>query len=413
MAKAGFRVWGIGGHLEASSEECQAGALPALYIAGSLAITLVCGSLIYKKLVNLYINKSSRRIERQGAIPTVTKDIIHTPMSTLRKNIEEAPQPVTFLCGNVLSLGGTLVLFGPKGEGKSTLAMAMAYAIAKGEACDIIPSDGVQPLPGQAVYYYDLEMHQEQMKSRYEGGVNNLPDLLHWKHDMYNSIDEWLDDVGRQVAGIQPNTNATIVLDNISKCGTGQTSPDVITKMTIRIDGIRDAAKNRGIILSFIIVGHTTLQYASCKPISSSDLAGSSNLVNFADAVMCIGPTRFFGHKLLKVINNRNAPEPDDVIILKRDDEKDGLGFTKVGRMKETDALPRKDGQERYFGIGTPLQGTSSKSARPKSGPNSKIPDEVVDEMVALKEQGLKDGEIAKKIGCTRETVNRRVNERK
>ena len=79
-------------------------------------------------------------------------------MPSLQETINNTDENVVNLAGDMLIKGDTLVVFGQKGVGKSTLTMQIAYSIAKGEVCDILPSDDVTPLPPQIVLYYDNEM---------------------------------------------------------------------------------------------------------------------------------------------------------------------------------------------------------------------------------------------------------------
>ena len=340
-------------------------------------------------------------------------------MQSLQETINNTDENVVNLAGDMLIKGGTLVVFGQKGVGKSTLVMQIAYSIAKGEVCDILPSNEVAPLPPQIVLYYDNEMSVRQMKRRY--GKSPIPEKLKWSHCNFFTADQWLDNVEIQVSEENLKEDATIIIDNITKCGTGFTQPDVVNRMWKRIEDIQAKCEQRGIYVTFILVAHTNVLDTKDKPLSTNDLSGSANLGNFSPSLLGVGRTRYKGHVLLKLFNSRDTPEPDKVTLLKRNSTPT-LSYTKVALMNEKDVLPYKDGHTRIFTANNqPCVSTYSRDEElkellkelPKSGPGSKIPDEVIDRFIELKEAGHCETEIAEMFGRDRCTINRLIKKRK
>ena len=105
---------------------------------------------------------------------------------------------------------------------------------------------------------------------------------------------------------------------------------------------IESAKRDKGIDLTFVLVAHTNKEGYGVS-IGTEHLKGTSRVADFADLVLAIGPTRFGkGIKMLKVLHNRNEPEPETVLVMKKVDSKPYLHFELVGKMREEAALPKR-----------------------------------------------------------------------
>lgn len=356
MARAGLRIGRYGVYGNISKSEGKSAVVPALVIGVSAVIVGVSAALIYHKhktaIDNHYkqprttntgetgVDKGNEDSKKDDDIQNISTP---DPMEPIGQALNKNSQKVDFLSTNVLRHGGILVMFGPKGMGKTTLAMQLVFCIAEGKLCDVLPIEGVTQQPPQIVFYYDLEMQPEQIKERY-GEITS--ENIRWDNKLFGNISDWLDDVEFQSAPERLSSDATIVIDNITKCGTGQIQPDVITKMFNRINKIQENASQRGIHLSFIIIAHSTNVDLKDKPLSLNDLAGNSNLSNFADAVVGIAPTRIKEHRLIKVFTNRNHPEPNQVLLVERGKVGYHLSFIRKELVDEQEVLPYKNARK-------------------------------------------------------------------
>ena len=426
MASIGFHFWKIGAWFRISNEEAREAAVPALFVVSTVVFAGISGKLIYDKVKagidsQLDEDKCKHKFHysrekkaddngecsngvNDGAIGKEQNGKEPEPMLSLKTVVTSTKESVIYLATNALRLGGALVIFGPKGVGKSTLTMMLAQAIAEGELCDALPIDNVVKLPPQIVFYYDLEMVESQMKARYGNNPELIPENLRWKYILFNSANEWLDDVEYQTSPSRLNQDATIIIDNITKCGTGLTQPDVVTKMTKRINDMQTEALKRGIHLSFVFVAHTTQLEQKDKPISTNDLAGSANLGNFPDTIVGVSKTKIEKHILAKMFNNRNHPEPGKVLLLENLGTAPNLSFGRKDWAEEDKVLPNKNGKTiSYSGY---LKGCANPV---HNGHKKKYTDEQVEEFDRLvNEEKYTYKEAEEKVGMPYQTYQKR-----
>lgn len=180
-------------------------------------------------------------------------------------------------------------LFGVSGTGKSILAVQIAESIARGrDLFSGIVRNECEPL---VVLYIDFELSDKQFATRYSSSNNDRfyefsefffratinDDFVDYKQNMDNYI---IHQMEQEIV----NTKAdVVVLDNLTYISQESTDPAVATKIMIRLKNLKNKYG-----ISVLVMGHTPKRN-SVFPITNNDLAGSSNLVNFADSIFAIG----------------------------------------------------------------------------------------------------------------------------
>ena len=266
--------------------------------------------------------------------------------------IDSAPEDVksTRLYADLIHKGNIVVVFGPKGEGKSILTNQMIVGIASGTPGSLFPEFGQQH-EGQRGIIIDFEQSPAQLKGRYGKKGYRFPDNLDFVRGKAFSKLESFKAYLKALIG-KLNRDTVIAIDNLTKAL--PVVQDESTRDLFRfLNGcIESAKREKGIDLTFVLVAHANKEGYGVS-IGTEHLKGTSKVADYADLVLAIGPTRFGkSTKMLKVLNNRNEPEPETVLIMKKVDSAPFLHFERVCEMREEDALPKrtKYGKKAWFG---------------------------------------------------------------
>lgn len=145
------------------------------------------------------------------------------------------------------------------------------------------------------------------------------------------------------------------------------------------------------------MVAHTTNDRDEWKPLTLKDVAVSDSFTTGLDSISFIGKTRYENIVLFKVNNQRHIRTSGEVALLKRV-EKPFLGCEIEGYYKQTDVKPHKDGKTESF-IDETNEGEDEE-------PFTQSKDPLVEKIIQLNNQGLKQDDIAKIIGRSRKWVN-------
>lgn len=375
------------------------------------------GLLVYGgvKLINLFFGKKENRdkgaaqasqpsFQTQGPVLESTTPKSEPPKAeTLNETIQKSQaQAEDGLLTNIISAGDICFLCGPTGVGKSTLAMQIAIKIASGKVSTLLPDDS--PCEPQHVIYYDGENSDDVMKKRYGQSKEPYPDdLKRIINCRFESTEKLLDDFEYRIFNCGKPT--TVIVDNMFSLFNSMTGPEAKDFLN-RIQSIQNRSTNK---VTFIIVNHTTKEFKENSPLLIKHIDGSSSFTNLATSILGIAPSRFPEQVMLKVIKSRNHANDKSVLIEKLNDE-DYLHFEYVKTMTESEALPVK-------AKGTPEPKTEKKAQAEETpfgihNPNGtkRITPEIEDQIKRLAKNGMNQGEIAKKVGFSRKSVNKVLN---
>ncbi|WP_339706272.1 AAA family ATPase [Algoriphagus aquimarinus] len=204
--------------------------------------------------------------------------------------------------------GELCILFADTNVGKSILAVQIANSISKGETID----DLVVEIQKQPVLYYDFELTEKQFENRYSRDYSNHYEWdENFKRVQLNpsadiptpfTFDSFLS-VAIEKA-IVTHGIKVIILDNLTYLTSngGNAREALATMKNLNKWKIKYG-------LSILVLAHTPKRNPT-KPITSNDLLGSKNLMNFCDSAFTIGQSnRDNNLKYLKQIKQRNSSQ--------------------------------------------------------------------------------------------------------
>lgn len=300
-------------------------------------------------------NRQNRREEEAAAREQEERQAEEAFQNKVNSEVNEMPDPKpanevvssalddiksTRLFADLIHKGNIAVVFGPKGEGKSIFVTQMLAGIVKGTPEDLFPEFGQQH-DGQHGIIIDFEQSRAQLKGRYGKEGYRLPEDLDFVCGKAFTKLEAFKVYLRNMLG--KLTRSTVIgIDNLSKALPILQDESARDLFRFLSECIESAKRDKGIDLTFVLVAHTNKEGYGVS-IGTEHLKGTSKVADFADLVLAIGPTRFGkGIKMLKVLHNRNEPEPETVLVMKKVDSKPYLHFEPVSKMREEAALPKR-----------------------------------------------------------------------
>lgn len=288
---------------------------------------------------------------------------------------------INSLMGDIWQSGELIFFFGGTGTGKSILGIQIADGLSKGEnVMTNLPNE----CPPQIVLFLDFELSDKQFQVRYTSkdkkSTYQFSDNLKIVNIPFGEIYE----PGKKMTGkifeiietcLDKTKASTLIVDNITALS-GEDSRDGNVAMDLM--SYLDRLK-REMGLSIMILGHTPKKY-EYTPLTNSDLAGSSKLIQFADSAFAIGKSQQ-GHDFRYLIQTKysrtkkEAFNNQNVITIKKVFNHNCLKFEYEGIQKESDHIS-SDGDDKKL------------------------------QAITLKNQGLTVRAIAEKLGVSTGTVS-------
>ena len=299
-------------------------------------------------------NRKNRRDERRVEQEKIERYEEEDRRNAINAEIDEVSDPQTIkeaisgcdetikdtrLVGDIIHKEDFVIIFGPKGHGKSTLLVQLLAGVATGSSQELYPQFGTQH-DGQDSICLDFEQKRAQLKERYGKPGYHAPDKMKIVLSRQFSTLEVFKCYLRNLVS-KLTSDCTIGIDNITKAIPGL-QPEQIRQLIGFLEQLQAEAKESGVSLTFIIVAHTNKEGYEGS-IGTQNLKGSTVLTDLASVVLAFGPTRFDRNtKMLKVLHNRNEGEPETVLVMKRVESAPFLHFERVGEMSEDEVLLEK-----------------------------------------------------------------------
>jgi hypothetical protein len=220
-----------------------------------------------------------------------------SPVRTSKQRMEDARNlpRIDKLLGDIWMKGELHFLFSDTGLGKSIYAVSIADCLSKGMDFMLLKNE----CPEQRVLYYDFELSDKQFRRRYTNEYDYSDEYIFSDNFYIDSInfaelmkisnqmgfeDVLFGKIRNDIEYIQPDV---MILDNLTFLSMQTTQKTEIALETMR--WLTDIKKQYE--LSILVLAHTPkIDFAT--PLSINSMAGSKQLVNFADSVSAIGRSK-------------------------------------------------------------------------------------------------------------------------
>ncbi|MBQ8888308.1 MAG: AAA family ATPase [Bacteroidaceae bacterium] len=300
------------------------------------------------------------------------------------------------LVGDLITCGGINILYGPTGLGKSILAEQVGIETAEGKASCLVPNS--EKCTPQNVKYLDSELDENDICSRYGKYGYYFPENLERSEVTFESPEKFIAFIENNVN--QETSDSLYIIDNlltICPALTGEKSKIFFRKLK----EIQREARKRGVILTFIIVGHTTKDYTG-GPIYLKNLSGPFNISAMATGIYGITSCSSDGKLIqLEVLKSRRKCDVGTKYILEKQ-EKPYIHFKccDVVSAVEKSCVTTQDNT---------LVGQSNSYSATTSPVNGQQNDVI--NMVQMKDNGYSLRKIGKKFNISHTQVKRKIKE--
>ena len=300
------------------------------------------------------------------------------------------------LVGDLITCGGINILYGPTGLGKSILVEQIGIETAEGKASCLVPNS--EKCTPQNVKYLDSELDENDICSRYGKYGYFFPENLERSEIIFESPEKFADYIEKLAS--QETSDSLYIIDNlltICPALNGEKSKSFFRKLK----EIQRETRKRGVILTFIIVGHTTKNYTG-GPIQLKDLSGSFNVSAMATGIYGITPYLSSGKLIqLEVLKSRRKCDIGTKYILEKQ-EKPYVHFSYCEVVPTTkmscDSVP--DTSQ----VGQSV--ANSTTASPVNGQQNDVIN-----MIQMQQNGYSLRKIGKKFNISHSQVKRKIKE--
>lgn len=304
------------------------------------------------------------------------------------------------LIANWISSGGVYVLAAPTGTGKSILAVQMGIDIATGMPSKLVPGD-VNKAP-QRVLYYNGELKDQDFGNRYgKNGVEFPKDNFMLISGRFYSFEDFL--IHLESKAREQSSDCTIFVDNLTTYAGQDITCKLVNDLFDTLERIQWDANQNGRSITVVLVAHTNKDCEDNKYIKLKDISGSTTLETLATGIFGLANTEVDDIKILHDLKKRREGNKKEV-RLKRE------SFPYVHFELVDDGQNLADSSDENLQNEQSQQHTNSSSSNStSSSSNTQQVNPDIVKMMNLRSAGKTDDEIAKEMGCSRETVYRKI----
>ncbi len=226
--------------------------------------------------------------------------------------------------------GEICILFSETNVGKSIVSVQIAHDLSRG----VNSLTGAESR-GRRVLYVDYELSDLQFGSRYsEAPLSPLFMRGRPREDEAPADEESLESAMTDIMDAMADGYEAIIIDNITYLSNAIKDSTAALRLMKALK-----ARSRLTGCSLLLIAHTPKRQSG-RPITKADIAGSSNLLNFADSAFAMGRSaldpslRYL--KQIKVRAGEFVHDADNVLVGRLDSAAGMLQFVPIVAQKES-----------------------------------------------------------------------------
>ena len=278
------------------------------------------------------------------------------------------------LLGDLWQAGELAILFGGTGSGKSILGVQIGDGLSNGENVWYELKNENPPL---IVLYMDFELSDKQFQVRYTSDDKKSTYQFSDNFKMVNIPFGEIYEPGKNITAkifeliekcLEETEAKVLIIDNLTALSTEDNKDG---NVAMEIMSYLDKLKRKN-GYSILVIGHTPKKF-EFTPLTNGDLAGSSKITQFADAVFALGKSVIDNdfRYLKPTKNSRSKKETyhsNNVITIKKIKETNFLKFEYEGTTTEDEHLSKNGDDKKLQAIAMRNQGLPIRTIAEKLG---------------------------------------------
>lgn len=268
------------------------------------------------------------------------KNTVSPSIQPLTTCISASSGPKPALIPNLLYQGGTLILGGRTGIGKSLLLGQFGVEIARGSG-EFIPPTADGSFTPRHVIIIDGEMEDDDYVARFPDPSSIPGNITRVSNCDFETAEDLTEYIKGLVSGLVSET--VIIIDNLVSLIKNPTGSDIFDMYR----NLRKIQHGASIPISYIVADHLA-KVPEGMSVDESFFAGSANITRFASSIAILDKSaRGCDYRFMKVLKERKKGVPAEVIELEySEDEYKHYNF--FGTAQEEEVLFTKTNRKRF-----------------------------------------------------------------
>ena len=279
------------------------------------------------------------------------KSTVPPSIQPLASCVSTSSGPKPAIIPNLLYQGGTLILGGRTGIGKSLLIGQFAIEIARGHG-EFIPPTADGSCTPRHVIIIDGEMEDDDYVARFPDPSTIPGNITRVSNCDFETAEDLTEFIKGVVSGLV--SEAVIIIDNIVSLIKNPTGSDIFDMFR----NLRKIQHEANVPISYIVANHLA-KVPEGMSMDESFFAGSANITRFASSIAILDKSaRGRDFRFLKVLKERKYGVPAEVIELEYSEDvykhynffgtapEDEVLYSKTNRRRFGQEVPDEEHEE-------------------------------------------------------------------